>query len=128
MALFALAFAVVALVTSPAYAEGIRIKVRGAAKLVAHASRDAGDLVLQGSLADDSGAPLGGETISARVTRESDPRDAKVAEGLRAARGCERVGGPPLRADAVSVVGPTDAPEILLGTDEAGRFCFRARL
>ncbi len=127
--LVTLALAVVALVTTrPARAEGIRIKVRGAAKLVAHASRDAGDLVLQGSLSDDSGAPLSGQDVTVHVSRESDPRDARVAEGLRAVRGCERVGGPPLRAAAVRVVGPTDAPEVILNTDEGGRFCFRARL
>jgi hypothetical protein len=111
-----------------ASAEGIRIKVRGSAKLVAHASRDAGDLVLSGALSDDAGQPLSFQTIAIRVSRESDPKDAKVAEGLRAARGCERVGGPAPVAYGVRVAGPTDAPDVLVVTDDTGRFCFKARL
>jgi hypothetical protein len=117
-----------ALLATHASAEGIRIKVRGSAKLVAHASRDAGDLVLSGALADDAGQPLAFQTIVIRVNRESDPKDAKVAEGLRAARGCERVGGAAPVAYGVRVAGPTDSPDVLVVTDEAGRFCFRAKL
>lgn len=111
-----------------ARAEGIRIRVRGTAKIVAHASRDQGDLVMSGSLVDDAGQPLFAEKVTIHVARESDPRDAKVIEGLRAARTCDRSTDRPPTAYGVRVVGPPDAPDIEAITDEGGRFCFRARL
>jgi hypothetical protein len=129
LVMFGLALA--ALVASAdAQAQGLRIKVRGAAKITARASRDQGELVLSGSLTDDAGEPLGGQSVTVRVTREADPHDPKVAEGLRAARGCDRSADRPRpqMAWAVSVRGSPDAPEIALLTDEDGRFCFRARL
>ncbi len=60
--------------------------------------------------------------------RESDPRDARVIEGLRAARSCDRGTDRPPTAYGVRVVGPEGAPDIAAVTDEGGRFCFRARL
>lgn len=113
---------------SVARADGIRIRVRGTARIVAHATRDQGDLVLSGSLLDDAGQPLPGETVAIHVARESDPRDARVIEGLRAARSCDRNTDRPPAAHGVRVVGPADAPDIAAVTDEGGRFCFRARL
>jgi hypothetical protein len=111
-----------------ARADGIRIKVHGTAKIVAHATRDQGELILSGSLLDDAGQPLPAETVTIHVLRESDPRDAKVIEGLRAARSCDRSTDRAPAAYGVRVVGPTDAPDIAAITDEGGRFCFRARL
>ena len=111
-----------------ARAEGIRIRVRGTARIVAHATRDQGELILSGSLLDDAGQPLPAETVAIHVVRESDPRDAKVIEGLRAARSCDRGSDRPPAAYGVRVVGPADAPDIAAITDEGGRFCFRARL
>lgn len=113
---------------APAYADGIRIHVRGTAKIVARASRDQGELILSGSLVDDAGQPLPAEKVTIHVTRESDPRDANVIEGLRAARTCDRSTDRPPTAYGVRVVGPTDAPDIETITDEGGRFCFRAKL
>jgi hypothetical protein len=113
---------------SIARADGIRIRVRGTAKIVAHASRDQGDLVMSGSLVDDAGQPLPSEKVTIHVARESDPRDPKVIEGLRAARTCDRSTDRPPTAYGVRVVGPPDAPDIEAITDEGGRFCFRARL
>jgi len=122
--------------TSVARAQGLKIKVRGSAKLVAHASRDhvgaaadgTVDLVLSGALSDDAGQPLAGETVTVHVRRESDPRDAQAIEGLRGARSCDRGTDRPPTAYAVRVAGPADAPEVVTVTDDGGRFCFRARL
>ena len=111
-----------------ARADGIRIRVRGSAKIVAHASRDQGELILSGSLVDDAGQPLPAEKVTIHITRESDPRDAKVLEGLRAARTCDRSTDRPPTAYGVRVVGPPDAPDVEAITDEGGRFCLRARL
>lgn len=113
-----------------ASAQGLRIKVRGSAKITARAARDQGELVLSGTLTDDAGQPLVGQPLTARVTREADPADPRVAEGIRAARGCDRsVDRPrPQMAFAVQVGGTPQNPEVLLTTDEDGRFCFRARL
>lgn len=113
-----------------ASAQGLRIKVRGSAKITARAARDQGELVLSGTLTDDAGQPLGAQPVTARVTREADPADPRVAEGLRAARGCDRSADRPRpqMAFSVQVAGTPQNPEILLMTDEDGRFCFRARL
>lgn len=129
----ALAFALlvgVLAATGAAHAQGLRIKVRGAAKITARASRDQGDLVLSGALTDDAGEPLPAQNVTVRVTREADPHDAKVAEGIRTARGCDRSADRPRAqmAWAVSVRGSHESPEIALLTDEDGRFCFRAKL
>lgn len=126
-----------------AAAQSIKIRVKGNAKIVAHAARDLGsasgsqlpapldglvDLVLSGSLADDAGEPLSGQSVRIKVSRESDPRDGQVSQGIRAARSCDRGTDPRPTAYAVRVEGPTDAPEVVTVTDESGRFCFRARL
>ena len=124
MVLWALSFPLAA----TARAEGIRIRVRGTARIVAHATRDQGELVLSGSLVDDTGQPLPAETVTIHVVRESDPRDPRVIEGLRGARSCDRSTDRPPAAYGVRVVGPADAPDIATITDEGGRFCFRARL
>jgi len=127
-ALVCVVWAMSFLLAPSARAEGIRIRVRGSARIVAHASRDQGELILSGSLVDDAGQPLAAEKVTVHVTRESDPRDAKVIEGLRAARTCDRSTDRPPTAYGVRVVGPTDAPDIEAITDEGGRFCLRARL
>src|SRR5262249_37363449 len=122
-----------------------------AAKLTARASREQGpapgvsDLIFSGSLTDDAGQPLPLQTVTIRVAREADAHDARVAEGLRAAHGCDRTADPSVEGGrqpeghkemprrgptswSVRVAGATDAPEIIVVTDEEGRFCFRARL
>lgn len=127
-----------------AEAAPVRVRVRGTAKLVARGSRypSPGDqqglseLLLSGSLLDDAGHPLATQAITVRVTREANPHDVIVEEGIRGAHGCDRPSDsapapPPRRGPtswAVRVVGPTDAPEVLVVTDEDGRFCFRAKV
>lgn len=96
----------------------------------------ASELVLSGSLVDDGGQPLTLQPVTVRVKREADPSDATVAAGIRRARGCERSpepapsGGPRSGPAAwgVRAAGPADEPEVIVVTDEEGRFCFRAPL
>jgi hypothetical protein len=117
--------------------------VRGAAKLVARASRDqvvgqvgVNELVLSGTLSDDAGQPLSLQAVTVRVTREADAHDPRVADGLRGAHGCDKsdgTGAAPRRAASawgVATQGgsPTDPPDVIVTTDEEGRFCFRARI
>jgi hypothetical protein len=114
----------------------LKIRVRGAGRLEARASRADGEALLYGALTDDAGRPLPAETVSVHVKRESDPQNARTAESMRLARGCDSGGDPALPGSArgaptaygVRVTGPTDDPEVLLVTDEDGRFCFRAKL
>ena len=145
-----LLLAVVAVVASviggsPALAAPLRVRVRGVAKLAMRASREqvagqpgVNELVLSGSLTDDAGGPLALQSVTVRVVRETDAHDGRVADALRHAQGCDRTadvapGGAPAprrgpKSWGVRVGGPTDAPEVILITDEDGRFCFRARL
>ncbi len=118
-----------------AWAQGVKIRVRGAGKINARASRDqshgVNELVLTGSLSDDAGQPLALQSVTIRVTRDADAHDPKVAEGLRAARGCDRPTTGGTRGPAawgVRTSGPTDAPHVIVVTDDEGRFCFRAPL
>lgn len=121
------ALAIVASVARPAAAQSIRIKVRGTAKITARAARDQGELVLSGALVDDAGEPLAGQTVTIHVAREGEPNDPKVAEGLRAARACDRATERAPLAYAVRVAGPPTSPDVVVVTDEGGRFCFRSR-
>lgn len=128
--------------------------MRGAAKLNARASRvaspaapgdartpaDGGapgvnELLLSGTLTDDAGQPLPLQPVVVRVVKETDAHDARTAEAIAGARGCDTTAGPtpgaPRRgptAWGIAVSGPTDAPEVTATTDEEGRFCLRARL
>lgn len=111
-----------------AHADGVRIHVHGSGRLTAHAARDQGDLLFSGSLVDDAGEPLPNEQVQITIARESDPRDPGVAEGLRAARGCERTAERTPGAHGLRLGGPADSPDVTVLTDEAGRFCFRAKL
>lgn len=122
---------------SPAGAQApLKIRVRGAGRIEARASRTDGEALVYGALTDDAGRPLAAETLSVRVKRESNPRDVRTAESIRAARGCDSGGDSALpgatrgapTAYGVRVTGATDDPEILLVTDEDGRFCFRTKL
>jgi hypothetical protein len=134
LALVALtAIVLVAGTTGEAPAQGsLTIRVRGTAKIEARAARADGALALSGTLTDDAGRPLPSETLTILVTRETDPRDAATAEALRSARACEGGAGagdrPRPTAYGVRVGGPSDAPEVIVITDEDGRFCFRAGL
>lgn len=114
-----------------AHADGLRLRVRGAARITAHASRDASDtedglveLVLSGTLSDDAGRPVHAQPVTATVTLAG----GGAAAGLRGARSCDSGSGRPPTAYAVRVTGSAEAPSVVATTDETGRFCFRARL
>ncbi len=101
--------------------------MRGSAKLSVRASRDqpspgVSELVLTGALADDAGEPLPLQKVIVRVSREADPRDERVVEALKAPRGCDSA-----RTTSWGVQ-PGGANEVVVTTDEDGRFCFRVRL
>jgi hypothetical protein len=122
----------------------LRVRVRGTAKLAARGSREqtglgVNELVLAGSLTDDAGQPLTGQTVTVRVTREADPRNEHVTEAVREARACDKAADAPPGAPATGPtttrrgttswsVRPGGANEVVVVTDEDGRFCFRARL
>lgn len=136
-ALLTLVALIFGLVSATAGAAPLRVRVRGAAKLSARASRDQAvglpgisELVLSGSLTDDAGQPLAFQSVIVRVTREADPHDPRVADGLRAAHGCDKSVDVvhPTNAWGVTVGGSPESPEIIASTDDTGRFCFRARI
>jgi hypothetical protein len=117
-------------IASDAAAAPLKVRVRGAAKLTARASRDqtatgATELVLSGTLTDDAGQPLPLQKVTIRVVREAAPDDDGVAQALRTARGCDTAAG---RGPTAWSVNPGGRNEVVTTTDEDGRFCFRARL
>jgi hypothetical protein len=100
------------LVSALAFAAPVRVRVRGSAKLTAHAARGqvangGNELVLSGSLADDAGQPMSLQTVTIRVEREADAHDVRVLEAMRTARGCEPAGE--RRAGAAWSVRPSAA-------------------
>lgn len=118
-----------AFLSDMAAAAPLKVRVRGAAKISARGWREQVsdspsrvELVLSGTLNDDAGEAIPNANVVVRVVRETDTHDARVAEGLRAARTCDS------RRAAMRVSGPREAPEVNAPTDEAGRFCFRAPL
>ena len=107
------------------------MRVRGSAKLTARASHDTvgttNELILGGQLTDDAGQPITGQPITIRVAREADEHDPRVAEAMRGARRCERP-GTGAHPSGLRIGGSTDAPEVVITTDDEGRYCIRARL
>jgi hypothetical protein len=91
-----------------------RVRVRGSARLEAHASRGAGRLVLRGILTDDSGAPLDGEMLSVSLSPASDTTRALALFTTAGIDACPRAQRRP------SVVSPQQA---LIPTGDGGRFC-----
>lgn len=108
--------------SSEATADGLRIRVRGSARIAVHASPSNGEVAIRGTLTDDAGQALGRELLSFRIAREAGPTDPETADGLRHAHACEGDGLP------VRIGGPREAPDVDVTTDEGGRFCFMARL
>lgn len=103
-------------VVAPSEARAEKLVIRGQGGFEARATRDEGELVLQGALRDDLGEPIGRETVSVDIARDGGGNDAATLEALRAARSCG--------LGALSPSGGT----LLVDTDPGGRFCIRARL
>ncbi len=93
-----------------------KLVIRGQGGFEARATRDEGELVLQGALRDDLGEPIGKETVSVDIAREGGETDATTLEALRAARSC-----------GLESVTPSGAT-LQVETDPGGRFCVRVRL
>jgi hypothetical protein len=100
-----------------------RIKVRGTARIDAHAARDEGDLVLSGSLADDAGHPLPNEPVTLTLLREGAGHYAVALDGARGAKSCSAPSHDASDPRPSSGGGP-----VTLTTDEAGRFCVRVNV
>ncbi len=105
-----------ALAAAPDAARAERLTVRGAGSFEARASRDEGELVLQGVLHDDLGEVLGQQSVLVRITRDARADDPETLAAVRAARGC---GGGAATSQATGASVETDA---------GGRFCVRVRL
>jgi len=106
-----------------------RVHVRGAAKIDARAARSGGALVLSGTLKDDLGQVLGGETVFVLVARTRGagadpptPEEAVRFEGEQQPAGCE---DPPTGNAARAAPTIRDGAELAVKVDDAGRFCVR---
>jgi hypothetical protein len=96
---------------------GTRIHVKGSARIVAHAARASGKLVVSGSLTDDEGKAIEGAALSVGLTRTLDGASVAFAAA-----------GPEACGDG-SGSAALDGPERLLVTPgAAGRFCVRLPL
>ncbi len=98
----------------PSHAEPLA--VRGEGGFEARASRDAGELVLQGVLRDDIGDAIGKQSVTVRFARDGRDGDAETKDALRAAKSCG--------VGALAAQGDT----LTLETDPGGRFCLRVGL
>ncbi|MBK8251500.1 MAG: carboxypeptidase regulatory-like domain-containing protein [Polyangiaceae bacterium] len=103
--------AVAGLIPQAAWAEPHRIQVRGAAQLRVHAWTDAGEVAVQGELADDANTPIALASLTVKAFGENGsqlsvvgwtPCDARLRRGARSSE---------------SVV-----------TDERGAFCVKASI
>lgn len=103
-----------------AYAEPLKLRVRGGARLEARATRGGGELVLSGTLRDDAGAPLPSQPVVISVTAEARDQAEAVAAALRSAHGCAEGGA--------AVVASPDGQRLRVTTRDNGTFCVRARL
>jgi hypothetical protein len=99
---------------------GVKIRVRGAARIDVRPARDSGELVLSGTLADDAGGAITSNAITVTIAKEDS---TSVPIPIFAAdyhvRRCGANGRDPR---------PTGSGAMLLTTDEAGHFCLRATL
>lgn len=116
------------LLSPVAEAAPLGVRVRGSAKITVRTTREqAGgisEVVFAGTLTDDAGEALPLQTVNIHVARQSDANDEQTTIGVRAARGCDGEA----RAPTAWGARPGGANEVVVVTDEGGRFCFRARL
>jgi hypothetical protein len=110
------AIALLAAAPTFAHADGVHLRLRGAARIDAQGVRaDGGDLIVRGVVTDDAGAPLADGAITIAIARASAPSEALPLAGLSVARSCTPDGrAPRLLSDGAHVA-----------TDGSGRFCVR---
>jgi len=100
----------------PCRARGEAFSVRGEGGFEARATRDEGDLVLQGALRDDVGEPIGKQTVTVQLTRDGAPDDQATRDAFLTAKSCG--------LGALSFAGGNAHIE----SDAGGRFCLRVSL
>ncbi len=101
---------------SVAEADGLHVRLRGAARIEAQGVRaDGGDMLVRGVLTDDAGAPLADAALTIAIARASAPSVPYVLGGAFVARSC----GPDTRPPRVF----TDGVHVV--ADAGGRFCAR---
>ncbi len=103
----------------PSRVGGPLVHLHGAARIEARAARAGSDLVLSGTLADDAGEPLVGESVLVELTRGESAQSVHF-DAASAPRGCGEKAGPPIQVD--------DGHTVVAKADEAGRFCVKLAL
>jgi hypothetical protein len=116
--------AIVALASASAWAgaaeaaDGVHVRLRGAARIEAQGVRaEGGDLLLRGVLTDDANAPVMEGSITMTLARAATP-DTPLAPASLAVEPCA--------ADDARAHGPVDPAQAT--TDNGGRFCTRYAL
>ncbi len=136
---FVLAASLVGVLSSGdvARAAPVRVHVRGAARIDAHASRSAGKLVLRGTLLDDTGAAIANDHVTVVLSLASapgEPLDAFTQAGPSAPEACSfaEPGAAAPGADAPRGPSPAfsfdAAHRAVVPTDDGGHFCLRVGL
>jgi hypothetical protein len=100
----------------------IRIRVRGSARLDAHAARAAGRLVLSGTVVDDAARPVARVPVALAVSISSQPQGA-AADPIQLTGAAPEPCG---EGRARPILERAD--RIVLQTDDAARFCVRLAL
>lgn len=102
------------------------MRVRGAAKIDAHAARTAGRLVVSGTVADDAGRPASSERVNLGITYTQGARGGGAVDVSTAMpEPCAEPGASGSTPTPVSLASPD---RLALTVDPAGRFCVRLAL
>src|SRR5580704_4437901 len=97
---------------------GAHIRVKGVARIDAHAGLAGGKLVVSGTVTDDEGRPAAGADVSLGLTRGL-PGGPSAPLGSARPEGCTEANKPPALDGSERIVLPGDA---------SGRFCVRLTL
>jgi len=97
--------------------EGTHIRVKGYARVDAHAALAAGKVVLSGTVTDDAGRPSAGAEVALGLVR--GPAAVAVPMGTASPESCRDASRPP------ALEGPE---RMILPADASGRFCVRLLL
>jgi len=97
-----------------------RVRVKGSARVDAHASRERARVALSGSVLDDAGRPIPAARVTIGVTRAPDGAPATTAAPLALAVPDTCGGGAEARLER--------ADRLVTSADETGRYCVRLEL